>query len=230
MKIGTTFSKLLTVTGGLIVAVGASVNAHAATLGVELVQNGNAETGDTTGWLSTGINTVPTSAPFLLPSPVDIGLFSFTGGTGPADSQALLQSIDVSSLALQIDEGDIVSSFSVLLQSRRTDIAKATLSFLDESNNVLASEIFIDNTVASIFDWNQFVDERIVPVQTRSIEIILDSSRSNAGISSDSFFDEVSLTLNSLDNQSVPEPTSVLSLIGLGVLGFGSRLLKGKSQ
>ncbi|MDJ0518684.1 MAG: hypothetical protein QNJ74_21300 [Trichodesmium sp. MO_231.B1] len=122
MKITTTLSKLLTVTGGLIVVAGASGNAHAATLGVELVQNGNAETGDTTGWLSTGINTVPTSAPFLLPSPVDIGLFSFTGGTGPADSQALLQSIDVSSLALQIDEGDIVL---LLISSKRSNIIKA---------------------------------------------------------------------------------------------------------
>ncbi|NES08098.1 MAG: hypothetical protein F6K22_38185, partial [Okeania sp. SIO2F4] len=44
MKITTTLSKLLTVTGGLIVVAGASGNAHAATLGVELVQNGNAET------------------------------------------------------------------------------------------------------------------------------------------------------------------------------------------
>ncbi|NER06114.1 MAG: PEP-CTERM sorting domain-containing protein, partial [Okeania sp. SIO3C4] len=36
------------------------------------------------------------------------------------------------------------------------------------------------------------------------------------------------LTLNSSENQSVPEPTSILSLIALGVLGFGSRLLKQK--
>ncbi|GFZ96291.1 PEP-CTERM sorting domain-containing protein [Okeania sp. KiyG1] len=233
MKIGTTFSKLLTVTGGLIVVAGASGNAHAATLGVELVQNGNAETGDTTGWLSTGINVVTTARPYLSPSPVDIGTYSFTGSTGPADSQALLQSIDVSSLALQIDQGDIVSSFSVLLQSRSipgvSDIGKATLSFLDQSNNVLLSEVFIDNPVPDIFDWNQFFDQRIVPVNTRSIEIILDSSR-NLGISSDSFFDEVSLTLNSSGNQSVPEPTSVLSLIALGVLGFGSRLLKRTSR
>jgi len=193
------------------------------------VENGNAETGDTTGWLSTGINTVSTSARFLLPSPVDIGAFSFTGGIGPADSQGLLQSIDVSSLALEIDKGDIVSSFSVLLQSRSissgSDIGKATLSFLDESNNVLLSEVFIDNPVQDMFDWNQFFDERIVPVNTRSIEIILDSSR-NVGSSSDSYFEEVSLILNSSDNQSAPEPTSVLSLIALGVLGFGSRLLK----
>ena len=49
MKIATKFSKLLTVIGGLIVLAGASGNAHAATLGVELVQNGDAETGDTTG-------------------------------------------------------------------------------------------------------------------------------------------------------------------------------------
>ena len=134
----------------------------------------------------------------MSPSPVDIGTFSFTGGTGPADSEALLQSIDVSSLALQIDEGDIVSSFSVLLQSRSissgSDIGKATLSFLDGSNNVLLSEVFIDNPVQDVFDWNQFFDERIVPLNTRSIEIILDSSR-NVGSSSDSYFDEVSLVV-----------------------------------
>ncbi|MDJ0556774.1 MAG: hypothetical protein QNJ68_20485 [Microcoleaceae cyanobacterium MO_207.B10] len=215
-----------------------SRTASAATLGVELVQNGNAETGDTTGWLSTGINTVSTSTPWLLPSPVDIGQFSFTGGTGPSDSQALLQSIDVSSLALQIDRGDIVSSFSILLQSRLVspvnDIATATLSFLDESNNILESEIFTDRPVHNVFDWNQFIDERIVPVETRSIEITLDSSRYQ-GSSSDSYFDEVSLTLNSLsttsgDNQSVPEPTSVISLIVLGTLGIGSRLWKHQLQ
>ena len=218
-----------------------SRTASAATLGVELLQNGNAEMGDTTGWLSTGINTVSTSTPWLLPSPVDIGQFSFTGGTGSSDSQALLQSIDVSSLALQIDKGDIVSSFSILLQSRLVspindieDIGTATLSFLDKGNNILESAIFTDHPVHNVFDWNQFIDERIVPVETRSIEITLDSSRYQ-GSSSDSYFDEVSLTLNSLsttsgDNQSVPEPTSLLSLIVLGTLGIGSRLWKCQIQ
>lgn len=225
----------------VLTILGVSGSARGATLGVELVQNGNAEMGDTTGWLSTGIHTVSTNSSSYrgrIPSPVDIGQFSFTGGTGPADSQTLLQSIDVSSLASQIDTGNIVSSFSILLQSRAIpsgeDIGKATLSFLDDSDNILESQIFIDNPVPNIFDWNEFIDERVVPVETRSIEIILDSSR-NVGRSSDSYFDEVSLTLNSLsttsrDNQSVPEPTSVLSLLTLGALGAASCLRKGKSQ
>ncbi|MDJ1176551.1 PEP-CTERM sorting domain-containing protein [Roseofilum capinflatum] len=207
-------------------------SAYAASLGAELIQNGNAETGDTSGWLTTGIEIIPAqNFGFLgLSESTDLGNFSFTGGLGPAHSQSLTQSIDVSNLAEKIDSSQIFSTFSLFIQSRLvaplSDLGTATLSFLDESDNLLMSEEFLDIPVNNVFDWNYFGDERILPVGTRQIQVVLDASR-NGGGSSDSAFDQVSLTLNTVpDAKSVPEPSSILGLLALGSVCATYRLLK----
>ena len=165
----------------------------------ELVVNGGAETGDTSGWVSTGIDAVPTT-----PSSEEFGDFAFTGGTGTA-VQTLFQSIDVSSSASQIDTGQIPSNFSIYLQSITnnvlTDLAGVDVSFINDSGVTLDSFSFIDNedilvvgASNPIKEWKLFSDVRAVPVGTRSIEILLTTDRSG-GISSDGFIDQVSLQL-----------------------------------
>ncbi len=192
-----------------------SVCLSAAPLNTELVINGGAETGDLTGWTSTGINVVTASG-----FHAGFGSFTFTGGGGTASGQTLEQTIDLSANASDIDNGLITSTFSIFLQTRSSDIAEATISFLDGSNAVLASQFFIDTINPGSFDWNQFGDTRIAPVGTRSIRILLNSTRTG-GSSSDGFFDEVSLQISS-SAPAVPEPSSLL-LIALGVVLFGQR-------
>ena len=75
--------------------------ASPALVNTELVINGGAETGDTTGWVSTGIDAVPAVGPAA-----GFGSFAFTGSTGPT-TQTLLQTIDVSAHSVQIDAHQI---------------------------------------------------------------------------------------------------------------------------
>lgn len=187
-------------------------HSNAAPLNTELVINGGAESGDTTGWVSAGIDAVTPPDAFA----EGFGSFVFTGGTGPV-TQTLLQTIDLSGNSSKIDIGKIDSIFSVNLQSRSdagiSDEARAELSFYDGSGMVLDSFSFVDNINTSLFDWNFFSDTRLIPVGTRSIEILLTASRIG-GLSSDAFFDDVSLQIN-----EVPLPVSVW-LFSSGLLGL----------
>lgn len=186
---------------------------QAAILNTELVINGNAETGNTTGWVSTGISAV---VPDSFAS--GFGNYSFTGGTGPASGQTLKQVIDVSDCSDLIDSGKIISSFTIYLQTRAipgtVDKAEATLSFLDGTGAILASRFFYDDINPFAYDWNLFTDARIVPTGTRSLQVLLNATRSGFS-SSDGFFDEVSLELS-----LVPEPTTALIFAGAGLFGL----------
>ena len=197
---------LLSVLAGMFLMAFCATKADANFLETELVVNGGAESGDETGWMSNGIQAVTTTGPAQ-----GFGDFAFTAGGGPAAGQTLQQSIDVGALSQEIDNGEITSSFSIYLQSRSMsgaqDIAEATLFFLNDLSAPIASVSFQDTTNLSVFDWDRFSDVRVVPAGTRSIDILLNATRT-AGSSSDGFFDEVSLRL-------VPEPSS-LALLSLG--------------
>jgi hypothetical protein len=164
----------------------------------ELIINGDAETGDISGWVDGGIEVVSNAAAGTLGLPlgVDIGDFSFTGALGPT-LETLSQSVDVTAFSSQIDAGAAKSIFSALLQSRSTggiiDTAKTNLSFVDGGGGQLESVTFEDTDVTT-FDWEQVLDERVVPVGTRSIEITLEATRTG-GVSTDAFFDNFSLNV-----------------------------------
>lgn len=187
-------------------------------LGVNLVINGDAEAGATTGWSSTGVEiaTRAQAGTLGLPPGTDIGDFAFTGGAGPA-TQTLSQTIDVNSGASLIDLGVVHYDFSILLQSRRdsftTDLARATLTFLDGGGGAIGSLMFQDRAViVDVHDWDLLTGQQVLPDGTRSVQLLLEASRS-ASDSSDGFFDNASLVLT-----AVPEPSSVLSL-AMGVVG-----------
>lgn len=186
---------------------------RAALIGMELITNGGAETGDTSGWTSTGVEVVP-----AVGFQAGFGEFAFTGGLGDP-SQTLRQIVDVSLLAATIDAGTITSTFGVQLQGRAdfsaSDSAEATLFFRDAGSAEIASVFFFDADagVPNDIDWDFFEDIRTVPTGTRSIDVLLRTTRTG-GVSSDGFFDEVSLTLT-----AIPEPTSLV-LLGLTAAGF----------
>ena len=190
---------------------------NAALLNTELVINGGAETGDITGWTSTGIEAVPATS-----FAVGFGSFVFTGGLGTT-TQTLLQTIDVGGNSSQIDSGEIEAIFGVNLQSRSNsdflDDARVDVSFIDGFGGALDSFFFVDTINTASFDWNFFSDTRLLSTGTRSIEILLTSNRSG-GSSSDGFIDDVSFQLN-----SVPIPAAVW-LFGtalIGLVGFSKR-------
>lgn len=202
-------------------------------LDTELVVNGDAETGGLDGWISTGVDAVPSSHGLTtgLSDPGETENFVFVGFSGPSDSQTLTQRIDLSSLATEIDNNSIASSFSILLQSRRLehffDAVEGTLSFLDGSDTVIESQSFTDtSSISRVYDWEQFADTRSLPSGTRSVEIMLDLHR-NGGSSTDAFFDNVSFKLSK--KASVPEPGAAFGLLTLGGCGVAS-LLKRKSK
>jgi hypothetical protein len=183
-----------------------------------LIINGDAETGDTTGWVTTGVHVVPSSlaGTMGLPPGVSIGNFSFAGGTDPASSQSLTQTVDVSSFAALIDAGEIESIFSALLRSRSdgtaVDTVTATLTYSSAAGAALATVAFSDTSIVpNEPDWDAVYDQRLVPVGTRSITVRFDTFRSG-GTSTDAFFDNVALDLRPA---AVPEPSSIV-LAGLG--------------
>jgi hypothetical protein len=200
-------------------------------LDTNLIVNGDAELGNTSGWVSTGVEVAPASlaGTLGLPPNVGIGSFSFTGGQGPATSQTLAQTIDLGSCAAEIDRGEVNSTFGILLQSRTlagaTDVARALLSFQDAGGAALASAAFEDtDTPNGVFDWESFTDQRVLPFGTRQISVLLEATRT-VGVSSDSFFDNVSLRLTSSGpgggdpSLAVPEPTTWM-LFGLAGAGL----------
>ena len=199
------------------VILGCSINTvNAAPLNIELVENGGAETGDTTGWISTGIDAV---IPDFFGG--GFGIYAFTGGTG-MPTETLLQTINVSSNSTEIDNNNIESIFSIQLQSRSSDQARVDVSYLDGGGSILDSFTFIDTINVNASDWNLYSDTRTLLSGTQSIEILLTTTR-NFGLSSDGFIDNVSFQLNNISAVPVSVPAAIW-LFSSGLIGlFGLR-------
>jgi hypothetical protein len=139
------------------------LSSEAQMLNTELVINGGAETGDTTGWVYGGIDAITPFDPWHAGFS---GSYMFSGRYGDP-YQTLTQTIEVSSLASQIDSGLIQSHFSILMQARQTgslmDTAEVTLSFLDSGSSIITS---------------------------------LENERLGGGSSNDGYFDDVSLSVS----------------------------------
>ncbi len=168
---------------------------------VNRVINGDAETGDMTGWtpIDQFIATDSSSTGELgLLECETLGQYSFTGELGSSIESAS-QVIDVSDEALGIDAGDREFHFTGLIQSRRAggglDIGTIEITLRDAANNQTASYELADNTITDgIFDWERLSLSEIIPASTRSIEIVLIGTR-NSGSSIDCFFDNLELRI-----------------------------------
>ena len=197
-----------------------------AAIGINLVVNGNAETGNTVGWDSSGgLEVVPATGLHA-----GFGSFTFTGGPGPL-AQGMSQSIDISDHASKIDKGELTFIFSIQLQSRNTNVASAVVNFIDENDSILDTLYFFDNINLQLSDWNEFSSYDVVPVSTRVIEITLLANRAVGSLTDpiDAFFDEVQLSLASAAqpaSKQVPFPHYAVILFGVSAVALSKRLLK----
>ena len=181
--------------------------ASAQPVNTQLVTNAGAETGDTTGWVSDGIDAIPAFG-----AAAGFGAWTFTAGKGPEADQQLTQDIPITTLAPSIDAGLARAKFSLYIQSRSiagtNDVGSARLLFLSESGASLDANTFTDPPLPTE-TWDLYAVDRPVPAQTRTIRVILDADR-NGGLSTDCFFDEVSLRLLGCNDSDLAPPLGVL--------------------
>jgi hypothetical protein len=166
----------------------------AASSQANLLINGDAETGDLSGWtdaLGHGF-TVTSTLPY-----VNSGTFSFTPGlfgpTGPWN-QELVQTVDVSGMAAAIDAGMVTSVFTGAGRSNSIpgffDEGSVVLEFRNMSGTVLQS--YASGTIAPYNTWLPLCDTRPMPVGTRTLRLRLLGTRT-IGLSTDCFFDDLIL-------------------------------------
>ncbi|GGE42494.1 hypothetical protein GCM10011360_32360 [Primorskyibacter flagellatus] len=201
----------------------AATPASAITLGANAIVNGDAETGDLTGWTHDGI--VATTS--LTPT-VPFGAYSFTSATG-AITESMSQIIDLSGLAASIDAGNLAWEFSAQLQDRRVSTAiddvQLSLRFLDGVGGFIGHMQFNDpENAVDQFNWNYVSGASFAPSSTRAVEVLVHFSRS-AGASTDAYADEMSLVFR--DISAVPLPGGLVllgsALLGAGVVGRRQR-------
>ena len=178
-------------------------------LNIELVSNGGAEIGDTSGWQENRIEVTETPITSDFPVNANLGNQSFYArSANPTRTDTLTQTIDISQLADFIDRGSIVSSFNSWLyfmpQGEYTGLetAEAILYFLDGNGELIQNSFnsvsFQDNNLEKT--WEQFSDVHTLPAGTRQLQIELKASRSG-GTSFDAYFDNVSVQLSLAENQ-----------------------------
>ena len=206
------------------------VNATVIEFGNNLIENGNAELGDGSngyeyvdvpGWtgleggltvVSYGANAFPNSES---PGPDDGGNNFFAGGNNYPYSSAN-QIIDVSSFAVEIDQGTVTFDLSGYIGGYydHEDNAALTVLFQDSSGGVLGSatigQVSVsdrDRVTGLLFQDTQ----GFLPTDTRQIEVLLEMNRVH-GAYNDGYADNLSLVL-------VPLPSSFI-LLGTGILAM----------
>ena len=177
-----------------LVLMGSLTGAGGAGAAVELITNGNAETGDLSGWSVTagGVCNVSDIA--------RSGAWSVTGGvsgtTGPW-TNVMEQVVDLTPWAAAIDAGHAATSFTGWGRSNEADgaadLASLTVDWLNAGGGPTGA--FGTGSISPYNQWLPFSDERTVPPGTRSVRIALRFVR-QGGLSTDGFFDDLSLLLS----------------------------------
>lgn len=206
-----------------------------------LLVNGDAEAGDTSGWSDPSGNGFGVSASATVYS----GAFSFhpgvTGPVGPWINE-LRQDVDVSSLATMIDAGTVTSEFSCAGRTNEGggffDPGAVRVDFLTAGGTLLQT---YDTGMFTPFNtWRTYADSRIVPAGTRIVRVHLIGSRT-VGASTDCFFDELVLRMacgaatycsgkvNSLGCTPAVNVTGAASLSGSSLVVSASEVINNKS-
>jgi len=226
MKIEAALSKLSIVTGGLIVLAGTCGNAHASTMFFTDVNAFDALTNTTL------VEDFEAFSPKdrLLPSFVSNGN-TYTGLAGVPNPNVWVARPGY------INFGVPVTTSSILTGNGDEDF---TVEFGTPTEAVGFNTYLnaFGPATVSVFGTTGMLDSFVLnhdPTNVGFLGILADEEISSIrwttvnGRSINTGIDNI-LQGTKIEGASTPEPTSVLSLIALGILGFGSRLLKGKSR
>ena len=221
-----------TVLGWLALA-GSSAPARAQVLGVNLIQNSDAETGPASdgntpvasipNWTrTTGMADVVTydhsgTLSVSDPSPGTAGKNYFIGG--PATDSVLTQTIDISAAAAAVDTGTLVFNASGYLGgvNDETDQATLTVAFLSSGGQSLKSVTIgpVDNSSnpPNYIDLNGLLLQSqlgVVPASARKVTVTLELKRVDTGSYNNASADGLSLVLNM--------PGAAQSLLGTNLI------------
>jgi hypothetical protein len=174
---------------------------QATDLGVNLLENPDAETGDMSGW--TPIDKVEIHDARLvgdngLPKDHSLGTWVFSGGTGDLVEHCS-QAFDVSDLSKEIDAGVLRCILRGVLQSRKfgesLDTVTIIVTFNDANGEQVGLTAIKDPSIEpEVADWNEFVVMPTIPEGTREIEYTIQMERAN-GSSTDAYADNLSLVI-----------------------------------
>jgi hypothetical protein len=187
----------MTIGVALVLALATAGSSHA-----NLLTNGNAETGDLTGWVDPLAHGFNIGYLAILPAhpPVEGTYVFWAGVTGPANgawSNEIRQDVDVSGYASAIDGGTATGEFDGWGRSAEAggshDDATIIVEYRDAGQNLLGA--FNTGVILPFNTWVHVIDLRPIPIGTRSIRVRLTGVRS-VGASTEAIFDALSLTVN----------------------------------
>lgn len=218
-------------------------------LGVNLIVNGDAESGPTVwdgdgeiandipGWPRTGQLDVDTWQSIMTPTspgPASHGNNLFTGGPGTQLSTGY-QDIDVSAAATQIDSGTVQYAASAWLGGldAQDDNATVTIQFLDWSGKQFGSTVQLGSVMAADRKNQTGLLQKSqnggVPVGTRQIHVVVTMVKAggqNEGSYNNSFADNISLVL-SVPSVVTPPAIKASSVVSASAFGGFSAIAPG---
>jgi hypothetical protein len=145
------------------------------------------------------------------------------------DATQTVQVVDVTSYASLIDSGRAEFSLSALFNTPNGVIGDSSVflyfftgpSYNNNFNGLALANLILDGNDQT---WQKILKNGVIPVNTRWL--VAEVQYTNASIGTNAgYVDAAELTIN-----SVPEPSSILSLVALGILGVGSTLKRKLKQ
>ncbi|WOI53886.1 hypothetical protein [Parvularcula sp. LCG005] len=196
---------LALVAGAGFFLLGAS-QAAVVTTGVNLVVNGDAETGTIDGWI--GNATVISSAPEVYE-----GSYSFGSGTGPA-TETLEQTIDLSDLLALISTGTAQYNLSAQLQNRSAsgvlDSARLSLQFFDVADAQIGSTVTLTDPTSTPYAFSLETASDLIPATAQYAVLRLVFNRTGFS-STDAYADDISFSI--VDTSEVPVPGAMVLML-----------------
>jgi hypothetical protein len=113
-------------------------------------------------------------------------------GAGASDVAELSQTVDLTAFAEPIDSGGQFFEFSGWIQTTGSDTARIVIEFVDADDPPQILAGFDSGDLTSPGFWQQVVDLRTAPPQTRAIRVRLIGQRVDGG-DNDAYFDGLSL-------------------------------------
>jgi hypothetical protein len=218
----------IAIPGALVLALSGA--AHAASLGTNLITNGDAEAGTASWTISNGFTSVQYGASGGFPdtsvsTAINGGANFFAGG--PDGTSSATQTVDVSDLASGIDAGADSITLSGFLGGfdGQADNASLTATFLSSTSASLGTVSIgpvteSDRAGATTLLFRTANGD--IPVGTRSILVEIDATRVD-GSYNDGYADNLSLVATQgTVTPGVPEPATITLLLA-GFTGLGGR-------